>query len=430
MGIKPKVIKVDLPKISPKSIIPYDSKYVPYNDAIAMYDLTSGIYKFAKPSADKLQRTLMTGTEFRNIFNKRIHNLARSKKNMFAKLLIVCLDKRQYVPKAKALTQEARREGKPVDYYPREAVICDEGMLMPDGIMEPIDTMRLARSSALHEQMADYLHLGVNGDNVPVMMDCWDMPRFAGSPCDIVVNTGNCLGEADLQLMFWTKYFKDHPIIHVTVDGDEIPIAINHMRLHGYPEKGWHWIQHWAPVPDKTTNVIDLVQLYKDLTQVSFYGEKALYKSHALTPTERGVLFMLYTFMFGTDFTSFDKWTNYVDHSFVWAGLHLSISDIRKMLKLWDNSRYQTNWLPHTEEVDWIEESMHTMQVVQRNIINLWINKNMKPHHIDSMPPSIDNLMLNRKMQGKNSPVIPDHQQLEEAVRRLRWNYLYWTNVT
>lgn len=429
MGIKAPIIKKDVPAISPKSVIPFDSKYSPQHDAVVMYDLTFGLYKLTKPAAERAQRTQMTGTEFRDAFNQRIRNLARWKRTVFAKLVIVCLDKKKFVPKAKARTQTKRTEKSNVEKYADGCTFCQDGIILPGGKVEMIDIMRLAASSNMRETLATFLCDGLDDTGVPIMMDCWEKPRFGGEPLKEPITASNCIGEADLQLMFWAHHFRDDPIIHITVDGDEIPIAMGHMRAHGPPAKDWHWIQHWASTPEKDKVVIDLVQLYRDLTVHSFYGEKALYKSHVLDQRDRANMFLLYTMMFGTDFTAFTKWTNYVQHTYVWIGMHLAIKEIRRMLELWDRSQFKGEWLPHDEEVEWLPLSMTLMEVVLRHIFTAWANQNVKPHFHEGDLPEMRSIVLFPKMQGTNSPVFPDKEQLMQAVRELRFNFMYWTNV-
>jgi len=414
MGIKPKIIHDDLPLISPKSVIPYNVQYAPPNDAVVMFDLTSGIYKFSKQAAEN--RTIMTGVEFCNVFNNKLYNLCRMKRNLFAKFIVVCLDKRQYVPQSKARTQLKRK--KTNDYYPTECTFCDEGMKYPDGRIELIDTMKLARSSRLHTAMSKYLYENMDEvQNVTVIMDCWDTPKLVGS-CALDLPS-NKIGEADLQLMFWTKYFEDHPIVHITVDGDEIPLCVSYINKYGLPKKQWHWIQHWSPTPLKDYNVIDLVQFYTDLVTNHYFFDSKCITASLIQSNLKGDIFVLYTLMFGTDYTEFTQWTKYVKHKQVWTGLVANSEILDEMFYLWQKSKHHDVWVEHEDEKDWMERSCEIMHVVYRRILSVWLK-----HDPSTKLSSLASLKA--QITTKARPSEPE--DMKQVVRELRYTFLYWKN--
>jgi hypothetical protein len=440
MGIKPIIIHKDLLIISPKSFINYDSTYKPLQDSIVMCDLTCGIYTLAKFGQTQDERINMTGLELREVFNKRINNLGSYKGKEFAKIIILCLDKSKYIPKEKALEQESRHKG-PYEGYSKDSIICDEGILQSqiiNGILtsqfELINIYKLAKSSCLRLKLAEYLYNGITTDCISVIMDCWDKPRLSGRYIKLNNLPSNEIGEVDLQLMFWTKYFENENIIHITVDGDEIPITMSYIQKCGLPKKEWHWIQHWSNIPKKDKQVINLIQLYEDLTENSSFGSLSSNNNIDLTLTSKDKinLFLMYTFMFGTDYTRFDRWVLYVPHEKVWIALYRSLNYLNKMFDLWNESKYQSNGFKHDEEIEWMSYSIKVMEYVYQHILHVFTNEIKQPYkNLDNVicsksPPKMEDLLNTKQMLSKKHPFPPEDP--EEVIRKLRFNYLYWNN--
>ena len=429
MGIKPKIIGSDIGQISPACRLAFDAKYRPPEGAVVMFDLTSMLYRMQSGGRNEL----MTGDEVKSSFMSKLYNLCRSygpaaNRKVFASAIVVCLDRRHLVPAEKGKTQAKRVARAPVVKYSSEASFTPAGLQIASSGCERIDMSRLAKSGALHAKLAQWLFDAVPDNfDVPVLMDCFDEPRWAGPIRGRKTVGSHQLGEADLALMVWTHAFRERPIVHVTVDGDEVPIALSYMRTHGPPEHGWHWIQHWKPTGDPKANVIDLVRLYDDITveQPAKRPRSAApldfeFRMDDIESCDRIDAFVLYVLMFGTDYATHVHWTQYAKHPQVWEAIRRSWPYVSNMLRLWKE-----------DSEDWLEPSMRVMDYVTRQILHIF-SKKVCPPGIDldgveneRAPPSLQMLQSLERLRSPNCPKMPLNP--EEAVRELRFNFKYWS---
>lgn len=443
MGVYTTIIREWLALISPGSIIPYDSTYVPPQAAMVPFDFTSLLYKMQKSAPE--HRNMMTGLELRQVFMNKLVNLASRKHKRFARGVVVCIDRRDRVPKEKALEQLSRIEASTVEPYPEDVEFCHQGIRLPNGKIELLDTNRLAKSSKLRTAMCDYLKDAVDDSCGTVLMDCWDTPLWLGKHdpiCDEPLPTHR-FGEADLQLMFWAQHFRNHPIVHITIDGDEIPIAMSHMLTNGPPLKEWHWIQHWSPTIDKTQKVVDLKRFYQDLTALKMPIRASLDASpkskkkpkakptfvieYEINPSTRIELFIIFTMLFKTDYVRSKEWTHFAKGDQVWKALYRSEDEISRMIRMW-----KVNEVLEERSKDWLEFSIKVMTYVTRQIMHVFSGERdqMYPDFdgwkSKKAPPPLKDLLELNKLSGKRCPHMPENMEL--AVTQLRFNFMYWRN--
>lgn len=480
MGIKHEIVREDVYAMAPSCCAAYDASYAPPPSPVVMFDLTQMMYRLSKPSAEN--RQLMTGDELRLSFVRKLeklHTWHAKPQPVVASALVVIMDKYELVPKEKAKTQQSRKSraasaAVPILPYPKGTIVGDRGVLVPDtGAWTLLDIQRLARSGHMTPAVARYLYAAIPRQGVPVLMDCWaEGPMWAGEtqqPRDThVTEWAHGLGETDLALLYYTRVFGSrHPIVHVNVDGDQLPLSMRYLQQHEAPVS-WHWIQHWTAGPRKPEHrVVDLVELHRLLSiepsneperdddptpplKRQRVPSKVLDRSWQVvwsgSGRDRIDLTCLYCIVFGTDYFLDKSLTLHANRKQVWRALHGSWPFLSLVLQWWSRDPADDKSLAFAGEA-WT----YFVRCMLHEMTNRTLMDEAEPGvdvspfyeafpdaarppaisaRIFAHPPSLVRLVRELTIvreRKKPFPRPPAGDDMREAMSQMRFNYAYWS---
>lgn len=256
--------------------------------SVVIYDFTAMLYGLKNPlpigmteQTDDQKYIMNTPQLFEAIYHL-VKRCTRASNGVDAvKQLVICQDKRSYVPKGK----QKRVKKNP---YPAGATISWKGLCeTPDSPWQLIDVRRLAESGSVAtralQSWVDYFRDNLHAhDPLPcsVIVD-YERPVLPQYPIEFPAAGGeprlcrewkNEIGETDLMINFWTDVFREADnICLVHRDSDQIPLALEYLLERSSPTqrpKKWLWVSRF-PTKDKDTGemkpgeIYDLLEMYK-----------------------------------------------------------------------------------------------------------------------------------------------------------------------
>jgi len=333
MGIRPAIVREDVPRWAPAAARPFDAAYAPPAGCAVLCDMSQMMHTLARPAA--AEREVMRGHELQAAFRRRVGHLLQWR-GVEAAALVCIMDQAAHVPPEKGATQARRRAASGHKPYARDTELGPDGVRAPGGAWEPLDMRRVARSAHMNEATARFLQRALHdwAPGARVLIDAFEAGPLSGA-ADAAHQERHRhgLGEADLALVYWTRWFgPEHAVVHVNVDGDEVPIMLAELARGPRPRE-LHWVQHWSAARTKPAVVVDLLALYDAVAAPP--GDEPAPKrarpharrlhggwaAHLEAPADRVLATLVYVVLLGTDYFQHAELVRYAPRDVVWQSL-------------------------------------------------------------------------------------------------------------
>jgi len=203
---------------------------------VRIHDILTSMYHAVGPNVGQDRPYMFSGAQLYTEFIKG----SRAHFASGGLVYIIVADDPVNVPPEKKETQDTRTASSPIVPYPSESKYTFDarGMSIDGADSEQVDIRRLMRSRHIRPLLFQFL-ADIMKENEHVDDHCTlifdykaaQRPIIIGSNIPAGATVQHALGEADIGMFYWARFYKDFDVILQTTDTDFMPIFAAYYRL-------------------------------------------------------------------------------------------------------------------------------------------------------------------------------------------------------